>query len=910
MKHKIISAVLALCLCTSSMPAVHAGQEVISPQADAVTETSVSELVPCDDTIPTPAQVYAAMIALKDQEAYKEGTTWTDDEPYSDTKGYYRWKGGPLGGANIVAVGCVAFAFILSDTAFGALPARMYTKFEFEDIKVGDILRVNNSTHTVIVLEVSDTGVILAEGNLSGKVHWGRAMSKYEVMTNTSQYITRYPENYIPPNDPDANVSVDSGSLTGGLTWNLTKAGTLTISGNGAMPADFSGPSDQPWNKYSDQIRKIMIADGVTSIGPSAFYGNAALSVEIADTVTTIGNHAFHGCSLLYASIPSGVETIGDDAFRECPNLSSVTVSEGVKTIGERAFRGCESLTSVDLPASVTNMGAGAFYDCTKLFSVTFASGSNKVTMGADLFARCWNLMDITLPESIDCISERMFQGCLMLPGLIIPEGAVKIGESAFSSCGGFSAVYIPKCVTDIETGAFSGCTLSNVYYAGTEEEWGNVWKANNVSQALASATMHYNYIPESSPTPTPTAEPTQEPDATTAPTREPGTTTAPTREPDPTTAPTREPGTTTAPTREPDATTAPTREPNPTTVPTGEPVQTAAPTEEPVQTTAPTEEPAQTPVPTGEPVQTATPTGEPSTTTAPTEQPDQTMPPAAEPTAVPPVEETPAPDSKDNLTYIDGNYYFYEDGEMATSKEAFVDGEWRWFDEDGTMAVNKDVYQTSDGGKWVRYNENGEMVRGEDYRYGEWYYFEPITGAMAKGPAVLEDGRQVYYDTVTGQMLKGEQTINGQTYYFDDVDGHMINGSNTNVWVQIDGKDFWYEDWQRQGCDSADDSYRGKEIYDPVSNAWYWLDSIQQGAKAVSKDVYQESYSAYPDREDGTGKWVRYDENGRMVKGWDYTEAGTYYFEEVTGAMAKGHAVIEGEEYYFDPVTGIRQDS
>ena len=77
-----------------------------------------------------------------------------------------------------------------------------------------------------------------------------------------------------------------------------------------------------------------------------------------------------------------------------------------------------------------------------------------------------------------------------------------------------------------------------------------------------------------------------------------------------------------------------------------------------------------------------------------------------------------------------------------------------------------------------------------------------------------------------------------------------------------------------------------------------------------MSKDVYQESYSAYPDREDGTGKWVRYDENGRMVKGWDYTEAGTYYFEEVTGAMAKGHAVIEGEEYYFDPVTGIRQDS
>lgn len=73
-----------------------------------------------------------------------------------------------------------------------------------------------------------------------------------------------------------------------------------------------------------------------------------------------------------------------------------------------------------------------------------------------------------------------------------------------------------------------------------------------------------------------------------------------------------------------------------------------------------------------------------------------------------------------------------------------------------------------------------------------------------------------------------------------------------------------------------------------------------------VSKDVYQESYSAYPDLEDGTGKWVRYDENGHMVKGWLTTDAGTYYFEPVTGAMAKGQVTIDGASYYFDEATGI----
>ena len=260
------------------------------------------------------------------------------------------------------------------------------------------------------------------------------------------------------------------------------------------------------------------------------------------------------------------------------------------------------------------------------------------------------------------------------------------------------------------------------------------------------------------------------------------------------------------------------------------------------------------------------------------------------------------------DLTCIDGKYYFYENGVMATSKEAYVNGAWRWFDADGSMAVDKDVYLYSSGGKWVRYNEDGEMIKGEDYRYGGWYYFEPITGTMMKGPVVLEDGRKVFYDTINGQMLKGEHVINGETYVFDENDGHLISGTDTRFWVHADDKDFWYENWQRQGWDPANEAYRGKEIYDPASDAWYWLDNVAHGGKAVSKDVYQESYSAYPDREDGTGKWVRYDGNGHMVKGWQTTDAGTYYFESITGAMAKGNVTVDGVNYYFDVNTGILQ--
>ena len=168
MKQRVLSVALALCLCVSSQSVSYALPKDTSQQEEIPEEKSMEE---ADDDveksaavqkttlreedilsketsdeaavrngdIPSPSEAYEAMIALKDQEAYKEGTTWTNEEPYSDAKGYYRWKGGPLDGKNISAVGCVAFAFILSDAAFGSLPARMYSsgEFSFDDIKVG-----------------------------------------------------------------------------------------------------------------------------------------------------------------------------------------------------------------------------------------------------------------------------------------------------------------------------------------------------------------------------------------------------------------------------------------------------------------------------------------------------------------------------------------------------------------------------------------------------------------------------------------------------------------------------------------------------------------------------------------------------------------------------------------------------
>lgn len=131
-----------------------------------------------------------------------------------------------------------------------------------------------------------------------------------------------------------------------------------------------------------------------------------------------------------------------------------------------------------------------------------------------------------------------------------------------------------------------------------------------------------------------------------------------------------------------------------------------------------------------------------------------------------------------------DGARYWFDYGVLATDKEVYdpLSDAWYWFDADGIMAANKDVFIPSNPerteGKWVRYDENGGMIKGEDFRYGGWYWFDPITGEMYKGfiniPDGTEDGKWVYYDPITGQMHHGECYIDGERYYFDDVTGEM----------------------------------------------------------------------------------------------------------------------------------------
>ena len=127
-----------------------------------------------------PNEVYSSMVAMKSK--YPEGMNW-------DNSNEYAWNGGIFA----VGFGCAGFAFILSDAAFGDLPARMLTDFSYGDVRVGDIVRINGNTHSVIVLEKHTDHVIIAEGNFNHSIHWGRKLSR-SVIESGTYVLTRYPE--------------------------------------------------------------------------------------------------------------------------------------------------------------------------------------------------------------------------------------------------------------------------------------------------------------------------------------------------------------------------------------------------------------------------------------------------------------------------------------------------------------------------------------------------------------------------------------------------------------------------------------------------------------------------------------------------------------------------------------------
>ncbi len=140
------------------------------------------------------------------------------------------------------------------------------------------------------------------------------------------------------------------------LTWTLDADGTLTISGEGAM-ADYHVSTLPPWAGYKENIKEIVIEEGVTELGRFAFYGHTAVKdVSIANSVTTFTGRVFDGCSAIEKLIiPAGVSILESTSFQNCSSLKQIVFLGKVDIDNFYAFDGCSELREIVFAKGATN---------------------------------------------------------------------------------------------------------------------------------------------------------------------------------------------------------------------------------------------------------------------------------------------------------------------------------------------------------------------------------------------------------------------------------------------------------------------------------------------------------------------------------------------------------------------------
>ena len=191
------------------------------------------------------------------------------------------------------------------------------------------------------------------------------------------------------------------------LTWML-EDGILRIAGTGSM------------DDYV-QVKGERDKNGKIQLGSTAPWNDCVFSrVVIEEGVLSIGAFAFENCAMTEVSLPGTLVSVGQSAFEHCEKLETVALPDSVTDIGMFAFNGCTGLTEIRLSAALASVGAAAFDTCTALKEITLPESVADIGMYA--FHNCAALRTVTLPASLQMIGEYAFDGCQALQTVIVQK--------------------------------------------------------------------------------------------------------------------------------------------------------------------------------------------------------------------------------------------------------------------------------------------------------------------------------------------------------------------------------------------------------------------------------------------------------------------------------------------------------
>ena len=334
----------------------------------------------------------------------------------------------------------------------------------------------------------------------------------------------------------------DGTIVTMGYCGTISKGPFYYLDGEGCLHIDGSGPISfyeyyyyrSYWENYSNQIRTVVIGDGVTAIPSYAFNNLHKLEhISIPEGIKYISDSFKDTTALKEIKLPSTLEAIERSAF-ENSGLESIIIPEGVTSLSDKSFYGCKNLKSVQLPSTLRKLYEGyTFAYCINLTRINFPENLDSISqyafqgsgirsaklpegltwIGASAFSKCGNLTYVSVPASatridggafadnprlskvdfqakVDSLPDSIFKNCPALTSFVIPDGVTTIGKAAFSESG-LKTVTIPITVTKIEDNAFASTSLTDVYFDGSQVEWEKITVGSG-NDALRNANVHF----------------------------------------------------------------------------------------------------------------------------------------------------------------------------------------------------------------------------------------------------------------------------------------------------------------------------------------------------------------------------------------------------------------------------------
>ena len=262
--------------------------------------------------------------------------------------------------------------------------------------------------------------------------------------------------------DMTASALEPTGQCGDDVYWTFDETtGELVISGEGDM-WDYRDPETASTKispfENSQEIKSIIIEDGISSIGAKSFWGCQTLeNVVIAESVTNIFDYAFAYCSnLVEFDFSNALKTLGEGSFHNCTNLNNVVLPESLTSIEPLVFQFCTSLESIIIPANVTNIYYCAFNGCVGLKTVILSKELTDI--GESAFLSCASLEEIIVPGKVQNISDYAFSGCTSLEKVILPKSLNGLNVGTFNWCFSLNEVILPESIGEIKEYNFYNC--------------------------------------------------------------------------------------------------------------------------------------------------------------------------------------------------------------------------------------------------------------------------------------------------------------------------------------------------------------------------------------------------------------------------------------------------------------------